>query len=92
VAFEVQSRADDLAAVWQANLVLATRPTISPHRSYWAIGQPQAGSAVRFIAVEPSLRRHLAARGAGVSAHAPPEDFDGAPRAGAVDIGAFQFH
>jgi len=93
VAFEVQSRADDLAAVWQANLVFGnTTDYLATTDLTGRSGNLKLDPQFVSSPVDLHLRSTSAARGAGVSAHAPPEDFDGAPRAGAVDIGAFQFH
>lgn len=92
VVFETQPRVDQLASVFQFNLVHGnTADYLGTADLSGQSGNLRADPV--FVASPTDL--HLAAsspaRGAGTALRAPPDDFDGTPRVAPIDIGAYQF-
>lgn len=91
VAFEFLPRTDDLADVWRYNLLFANTVDY--------LGTADLTGVQGNLRVDPLLigapndLRLMAdspAKDAGLAQRAPADDFDGRPRVGAIDIGAFE--
>lgn len=92
VSFEVSPRSDDLASVFQANIVFGNTTDYAGTADLTG----QAGNLrvdPLFVAAPGNLRLGAGspARAAGSPTHAPVDDFDGVPRSAPFDIGAFAF-
>jgi serine protease len=93
VSFEFSPRSDDLASIFQTNIVFGNATDYLGTTDL--TGRSGNLRADPLFVTSPTNLRLAAgspARGAGAALHAPADDFDGAPRGASFDIGAFQFH